>query len=166
LIDNLPPAKKYPPVDLEEFVAAAKCRMTNMPILKKLGFVKSNSTYKELKPFKPKKVGTTYYDVCFKTNDRVISLHLFPTAGGYFTLFIKRSGGKASDSISLSRYFELYDKDSVDVECLKLRNFKGPLEEKVEQSLQCINRILENSFEKVLKGEEWIEVTPDYYDYK
>ena len=166
LTDKLPPAKKYPPVDLDQFVDLAVPKIKCLPILERLGFTQLSSQYKELKPFRPKKRGSLFYVITLSKNKRKVQFDLFPKAGGYFIIFISRPGGMASDGIEIGRYFELYDKDSEEQKCLKLRNYSGTFEEQVEQSLICINRILEERFEGVLKGDEWIDTPSTFYDYK
>lgn len=164
--DELTPASKYPAIDLDKFALAVKQKIFSLPIIERLGFSYDKENYGELRPLKPKIKGTPFYEICFIGNSRKIKLHLSPTAGGYYEVYIARSGGKAGDLIALSRYFELHDKDSPDRKCVDLHNFPGLLEEQVEESLNCINRILEERFEGVLKGEEWMDVPSSFYDYK
>ena len=162
----MPSRNKYPPVDLEQFVAAVELRIGCIPILRKLGFNLGFAGFKELKPFSWEEKGSRFYEIIIRNKNRIIQFDLFPKSGGYYVIYIKNTGYESGDDIVLSRYFDLYDKDSPDRKCIELRNFTGSLDEKVEQSLNCINRILEERFEGVLKGEEWIDVPSSFYDYK
>ena len=163
--DELPPAKKYPPIDLNRFIDLAVPNLNQMPILLKLGFSETDFGYGNIYPDKNDKK-YDYYRVVYKTAKREVMIKLFSLAGGYFTVTIIRPGGRASDSIYVGRYFELFDKESPDQYCLKLRTFSGALEEKIEQSIACINQILEERFEAVLRGDEWMDVPSSFYDYK
>ena len=165
--DELPPAQKYPPIDLGRFVELAVPKIKQMPILKLLEFSLQSSSYKELGPVDSKVFKhIIFYEMVFVRNDRNIKINLFSKAGGYFGVTLSRPGGWEDDTIHVSRYFELYDQDSNDSKCLDLYNFTGSLEEQVDKSLTCINRILEERFEAVLKGDEWMDVPSSFYDYK
>lgn len=165
MTDDLPPVQKHPPIDLDRFTHLTEERLEVLTIIKRLGFIAWPAKYRELKPLLPGNKSTKYSAIHIQKKNCEIVIKMFSDSGGYYLVSIKQPGYFAS-KFSITRYFELNDPESEDRKCLKLRHFKGSLEEQVEQSLTCINRIMEERFEGVLKGDEWLEVPPSFYDYK
>ena len=133
ICNNPAPGSNYLSVDLEQFSAAVESRVLRMPVLRKLGFNLVYSGYRELKPFSWEKRDSRFYEIVMRKCDRIVQFDSFPKAGGYYVITIKETGYEPGDSIVLSRYFDLYDKDSPDRKCIYLHNFPGSLEERVEE---------------------------------
>lgn len=153
-------------IDLEIFTVLTEEKIDLLTIIKRLGFMSWPAKYRELKPLVANEKSTKYSVINFQKKNCEIIFDMFPTAGGYYSVSIKQPGYFANDIIHVDRYFELYDPESLDIKCFELNYFKGSIEEQVKQSLICINRILEERFVDVLKGEEWLDIPPSFYDYK
>jgi len=171
LVESEPHQKlEYPPQDLNRLVEIFLPKIKNMPLLQKLGFAIHSSGYKAIDSCNKGEEPTIYYLSVLQKNLIKIEISIFSRFGGYFWVSIHRPGDIGKDGrfteISIDRYFELYDNNSSDRDCMKLKTFSGTLEQKIDKALACLNKILEERFERVLNGSEWVDVAPSFFDYK
>jgi hypothetical protein len=168
LIDKSQLSDKEASVDLVVFSELVTQKIEHLPIFKKYNYSMISTNNKMLKMFSWEERSETICELILRNMLREVKVSLFPKNGGHLLVKLRRLdyGENGIDKFVVSRYFELNDNNGDDRSCFALINFIGSIEDKVEKSLSCINRVFEKHFETILSGEEWIDVPPSHYDYR
>jgi hypothetical protein len=112
----------------------------------------------------------TSYEVIYKLSSltRKISFSL----ADYYThkrvfLFVYNTDGNGHYSLPLDRYLKEYCNIQEDKDVMLLNQYSGEtVEQKIDSFFIHIESIVNDRFFRILSGQDWVDISTDWYDYK